>query len=215
MCRRLSLVTALILSSFSLPSVCMAQATTASATSKPSKKVYVAFFMAKWKAQHIHDEAAAKKHINTLETLGCEVKTAKHNGHIDVSARTVSWKTLELDSSEQAQQWANWLQKVGFETLHGRKPGEQKRDSGAKHELVLYRLNSWRSFHIHDQKKEIDLICRLRGLGCEVQTVRHGNHNDVKARCPDWMEIEFGSHEVAHAWQEVLGELGFETKHSH
>ncbi|MEM7558722.1 MAG: hypothetical protein AAF394_06335 [Planctomycetota bacterium] len=171
--------------------------------------------MAKWKAQHIHDEAAAKKHIDTLKTLGCEVKTAQHNGHIDVSARKVSWKTLALDSSEQALQWTNWLQKVGFETLHGRKAGEQKRDSGAKHEVVLYRLNSWRSFHIHDKKKETDLVCRLQGLGCEIETVSHGNHNDVKARCPEWMEIEFGSHQVAHSWQEVLGELGFETKHSH
>ena len=213
MYRRLSLATLLVLC-FTVPDACRAQATKASATSKPSKKVYVAFSMAKLKVRHIHNEAAAKKHIDTLKTLGCEVKTAQHNGYIDVSARKVSWKTLALDSSEQALQWTNWLQKVGFEMPHGRKAGEQKRDSGAKHEVVLYRLNNWRFFHIHDKKKETDLVCRLRGLGCEVQTVSHGNHNDVKARCPEWMEIEFGSHQVAHSWQEVLGELGFETKHS-
>ncbi|MEM8736511.1 MAG: hypothetical protein AAGG44_19935 [Planctomycetota bacterium] len=180
-------------------------------------KIYVAFRMENWKSKHIHDNDVATKHAATLKQLGCEVKTADHNGHMDVSCRTVFWKSLALDSSEQAKQWIAWLQQSGFETIHGHAVGSQKQETkaGAHREAIQYRLADWKSRHIHDNDELAQLLALYRGLGCEVQTSGHNGHTDVKARCSKWMEIELSSHEAAHAWEKFLGDMGFETKHEH
>lgn len=186
---------------------------------KNAKKFYVAFRMEKWKAKHIHDAAAAKKHADTLKTLGCEVKTNSHDGHIDVQCRTILWKSLALDSHDQAHQWVAWLKQAGFDTIHGHQVGEHSHASnaaqGAQREIVKYRLANWNSQHIHGATELNQLLALYRGLGCEVETHSHDGHTDVKSRCPEWMEIELPSHDAAHKWQEFLKKGGFETQHEH
>ncbi|MFN3192325.1 MAG: hypothetical protein ACE361_17575 [Aureliella sp.] len=208
----LSTLIAGILTFACLPAVCQE----AGSASKAAK-VYVAFRMENWKSKHIHDNDVATKHAATLKQLGCEVKTANHNGHMDVSCRTVFWKSLALDSDDQAQQWVTWLQQSGFETIRGRAVGSQKDavKEGAHREVIQYRLADWKSRHIHDNDELAQLIALYRGLGCEVETAGHNGHTDVKARCSKWMEIELSTHEAAHAWEKFLGDMGFETKHEH
>jgi hypothetical protein len=177
-------------------------------------KVYVAFRMAKWTSKHIHQEDAAKKHAETLKQLGCEVKVAGHNGHTDVTYRTTYWKSLALDNHDQAHQWVDWLQQSGFETIHGHPQGTHKTD-GQPAEMVQYRLTDWKARHIHDNNELAQLLALYRGLGCEVTTSGHNGHTDVKARCPEWMEIKVQSHDAANAWQKFLTDMGFEAKHEH
>ena len=184
-------------------------------SSAAEEKVYVAFRMRDWQAKHIHDAKAAKDHAATLKTLGCEVKSVQHDGHTDVQCRTVLWKSLELKSHDQAHQWVSWLQKSGFETIHGHKAGTLKSEEGKTRELVQFRSTEWKSQHIHDSKELNQLLALYRGMGLTVKTDSHNGHTDVKATCPEWMEISLTSHEAAHKWEEFLKEQGFETKHVH
>lgn len=182
-------------------------------------KIYVAFRMRDWQSKHIHDADVAKKHADTLKQLGCEVKTGNHGNHMDVTCRTVYWKSLALDNHDQAHQWVDWLKQSGFETIHGHKVGTHKHepqaDGGHALEIVQYRLADWKSYHVHGSDELSQLLALLRALGCEVETHSHDGHNDVKSRCGEWMEIEVVSHEAAHSWQKFLGDKGFETKHEH
>ena len=181
------------------------------------KKIYVAFRMEDWTARHLSGEEA-NSHAELLKKLGCEVKTAQHNGHTDVSARTLFWKVLELDTHEKAHGWVTWFQKSGFETIHGHKVGAHEHgpaEDGKVREIVQYRSVDWKSQHLHKPEEVSQLMALTRGLGCEVSSDSHNGHTDVKMRCPEWMEIELSSHEAAHAWQKFLADMGFETKHEH
>lgn len=71
-----------------------------------------------WKAKHIHDAKKAKTIAATLKRLGCEMKQAQHNGHIDVRYRCPKWRQLELDSHEEAHKWEKWLKEYEFKTEH-------------------------------------------------------------------------------------------------
>ena len=182
---------------------------------KQERKFYVAFRMKDWKAKHIHDNAAAKKHAETLKTLGCEVRTVQHAGHLDVQCRTVYWKSLELDSHDQAHQWVSWLQQSGFDTIHGHAAKQRPANGDKPVEIVKYRLVDWKSRHIHDSTELNQLLTLYKALGCQMETSDHNGHTDVKAVCPEWMEIELPSHEAAHKWEEFLKDGGFETQHEH
>lgn len=189
-----------------------------SSSTPATAKVYVAFRMEKWSSKHVHDAAQANTHAETLRKLGCEVSTATHNGHTDVNCRTVFWKSLSLDSHEQAHQWISWLQQAGFETIHGHAAGQQTHGaapSGTHRELVQFRMAEWRSQHVESDTELSQLVALYRGLGCQVETHQHAGHTDVKARCPEWMEVEMPSHPAADSWQKFLGDMGFETKHEH
>lgn len=181
------------------------------------KKIYVAFRMEEWTAKHLHDAAQLKSYTDTLKTLGVEVKTSQHNGHTDVQCRTVFWKSMVLDSAEQADKWITWLQQSGFDTIRGRKVGTTPPivSGNATREIVQYRQADWRSQHIHDPNELNQLLALYRALGCEVEQSSHNGHSDVKSRCPEWMEIELPNHDAAHKWQDFLNKGGFETKHEH
>jgi len=71
-----------------------------------------------WKAKHLHDASKAKTIAETLKKLGCETKTAAHNGHTDVKYRCVKWKQMKLDTHEEATKWENWFKEYGFKTEH-------------------------------------------------------------------------------------------------
>lgn len=187
------------------------------AASEDAGKLYVAFRMEAWTTKHLHDAAQVKTYVETLKNLGCEVRTNQHDGHTDVTCRTVFWKSLALDSSEQAERWIAWFRESGFETIHGHAVGQtpSSDSDGKPRELVQFRLAEWRSKHTHKAAELSQFTALCRGLGCEVETVSHGNHTDVKFRCPEWREVELPSHVAATSWQKFLGELGFEAKHEH
>ena len=56
--------------------------------------------------------------VTTLKKLGCEVKTHKHNGHIDVTYRCPKWRQLDLDTHAAAHKWESWLKEFQFQTEH-------------------------------------------------------------------------------------------------
>lgn len=185
--------------------------------SDQKKKIYVAFRVQNWKAKHMHDAAKVEKYISTLKTLGCEVKTNAHNGHTDVSYRTVFWKTLALNSHDQAHEWIKWFHSVGFDTIHGHLVGKHqtKAAAGQHLEVVQYRLADWNAESLQDSAELNQLLALYRGMGIEVKVDTEAGRHDVSKRCPEWMEIELPSHDAANKWQDFLTDAGFETKHVH
>lgn len=83
-----------------------------------TRKPTVQFRLTQPKTVHLHDVAKAKKIINTLTLVGCQVKTADHDGHLDTTFSAPEWITIELTTEDSAHAWQNWLKESGFETKH-------------------------------------------------------------------------------------------------
>lgn len=83
-----------------------------------TRKPTVKFRMAAPRTVHLHDVEKAKLIVNTLTMIGCEVKTADHDGHMDTTFDCPEWTTIELTSEDSAHAWQNWLKDSGFETQH-------------------------------------------------------------------------------------------------
>lgn len=86
-------------------------------TQKPTVK----FRLTTPKTVHLHDQEAAKKIINTLKLVGCQVQTNEHNGHLDATFSSPNWITIELPSEDNAHAWQKWFDDSGFETQHEHK----------------------------------------------------------------------------------------------
>ena len=82
-------------------------------------------------------------------------------------------------------------------------------------EVVSFRLTDWKAVHLHDAKAAGTLVVTLEKIGCEVQKHSHGDHIDVKYRCPEWKSIRLKSHDDAHQWEKWFKGKGFETHHEH
>lgn len=210
---RYKALTAILMFAAVVP-VCSAQ----NAGDANDKKIMIAFRMKNWETVHMHDAAKAKEHIDTLKTLGCEVKTGQHDGHTDIQSRSVLWKLLALDTAEQVTSWKAWLKHAGFEVLDSKlasdKPVKQPAGQPPR-EIVQFRLSQWKAQHIHQANAAAEALVIYRALGCETEKAQHSGHTDVKVRCVEWREVELPDHQTAHAWQDYLKKAGFETKHEH
>lgn len=82
-------------------------------------------------------------------------------------------------------------------------------------EVVTYSILNWQTTHTKDQLQAAQLRAVLQGLGCEVQTKPHDDHDDVVFRCPRPMHLELPSHAVAAHWENWLQGAGFRTQHVH
>jgi hypothetical protein len=78
----------------------------------------VRFRLSKWKAAHIDDSESAKSLAATLKEIGCEVQQHAHDGHFDVRYRCVEWRSISLQSHDEAHKWERWLKAKGFQTQH-------------------------------------------------------------------------------------------------
>lgn len=87
-------------------------------------------------------------------------------------------------------------------------------DSNAK-ELVRYQLETWKAVHVDSADDVKKLVSTFKKLRCEVTTHSHGNHTDVRYRCPKWQELSTKDHETAHKWETWLKKYGFKTTHEH
>ena len=198
----------------------------AQSVSRKKEEFIVAHRLQQWHTEHFEDATKSQQHTAALKQLGAEIRTDGHEGHFDVTYRSVGWKPLRVDSDELAHQWEGWLKAAGFETLHGHRPGHEEdahhepAGHGHKHgpgeqqeEIVLYRASAWASQHFEDAVKAEELFTVAQALRCEVQKAGHEGHTDIRFVCPEWTEIEFPDHETAEAWMNWLTTAGFEVQH--
>ena len=85
----------------------------------------------------------------------------------------------------------------------------------ASQEILTYSLPNWQTTHTRDRTEATELQAVLKGLGCDVRTEAHDNHDDIIFRCPRPMHIELPSHQVAAGWEDWLRSTGFRTRHVH
>ena len=156
------------------------------ATAQPRVVKKVGFRMASWRTIHGDGTKATTDLVTTLQKIGCEVKQDNHGNHTDISFRCPSWKTVSVQNDDQSNQWHQWLVNNEFETVHAR---------SAQQAQAL--------------KETYELI------GCEAVVDNHGDHIDLKFRCPNWSTVALVNSQAAHVWQDWLNKSGFETQHDH
>lgn len=91
---------------------------------------------------------------------------------------------------------------------------EKFASSGGKPRLVKqvgFRLTQWKTIHGHDAQEAQETYNILRKIGCEVKQANHGNHIDIKFRCPTWKTIETNDGNKSMEWQKWLMNKQFET----
>lgn len=182
-------------------------ATPATLAKAPLKKL--GFRLTEWKTFHAHSTPQAEETVATLKKIGCEVTTANHGNHVDVKYRCAEWKSLKLATYQLVNQWSNWCESKGMETVVINPPATTKKAT------VKFRLLTPRTVHLHDPAEAQQILSTLDLIGCQVSTNNHGNHIDTTFSSPDWITLELGSDEKAHGWQEWLDASGFETQHKH
>ena len=82
-------------------------------------------------------------------------------------------------------------------------------------EIVKYHLADWKNIHTKNNEHADKLLKTFKTLQVETQVSDHGNHKDIKYRCPKWKQLKVKSHDVAHQWEKFLKGLGFKTEHKH
>lgn len=174
-----------------------------------SSTIKMGYRVEAWKTLHSSTPEEAEQSIATLEKIGCEVKSRKHDNHIDVIYRCTNWRSMKLSNSQLVAQWSSWCKDRGMETVLMNPSSETKLPT------VNFRMATSRTVHLHDEAKAKKIINTLRMIGCEVTSKSHGNHLDATFSCPDWMTIELADEPQAHAWQSWLKDSGFETQHTH
>lgn len=170
----------------------------------------VAFRCREWQSLHAEDDADAEKKLSMLRKIGCETRMNRHGDHADVSFRSVQWREVTLESHENADRWEQWLNKNGFETLHGHAHAPS---GGAI--AVDYFQSEWQSQHFDDEAKADEFVAICKGLGCEVRKGGHDGHIDVRFRCSGKRSLVCVDDEEAHSLQTWLEKKGFQTEHAH
>ena len=186
-----------------------AMAAATSFAAEPAEEQHViAFRLAKPKTVHFDDASKAKAHADTVKQFGCEVKVDSHGGHTDVTYTLKGWKDASFANDKLADQWETWLTNAGFDAIHGH-------EDAAHGEAVEYRSEKWLTQHFDTAAQASEFVLVTKALGCEIKQGQHDGHFDVQFRLASWRHLEAANHDVAHARQDWLKKLGFETKHSH
>ncbi len=172
----------------------------------------LAFCLPEWKTLHFDDAIKAQQHLDMVKKLGCETKQGKHSGHIDVSYRCPTWKSMEVKTHELAEQWLGWLKGSGFDVSHGHVHAAYTKGK----ESVEFRLVKWKSIHGNGSEQEKQFVDALTRLGVEVATDKHGSHVDIRYRSPVWRDVHVADHGAAEQLLAWLKQGGFEVaEHKH
>ena len=87
-------------------------------TPPKTRKETVQYHCKEWKAVHPKTADQTKMFVEMFKMLGCEVTTAKHNGHEDVRYRCPATQSLGVTTHELAHAWMGQLKQLGFVTMH-------------------------------------------------------------------------------------------------
>jgi len=168
----------------------------------------VSFRTQKPAVAHLKTDKDVEETTKLLKQIGCDIKTEKHNGHIDVRYECRYWRTISLKNAEEVAQWDAWLTSKGFFVIHNTPAKDHK-------ETVQYRLEKWNTLHFKTKQENEAYAAMFKMLGCETKLEKHGDHDDLMVRCAEWGTMGLPNHTEAHAWMGVLKKLGFETAHEH
>lgn len=87
-------------------------------TPPKTRKETVQYHCKDWKTIHPKHPSHTQMYVEMFKMLGCEVTTAKHNGHDDVRFRCTTTQSLGVSSHKLAHEWMGQLKGLGFVTMH-------------------------------------------------------------------------------------------------
>jgi len=77
--------------------------------------------------------------------------------------------------------------------------------------LVGYRAPDWQTLHTASADEAQQTVATLKRIGCEVESNNHGDHVDVKFRCPEWRSMKVKTHALQSQWSNWCEKQGLET----
>ena len=77
--------------------------------------------------------------------------------------------------------------------------------------LVGYRAPEWKTLHTASAEQAEQTVATLKRIGCEVDASNHGDHVDVKFRCPEWRSMKVKTHALQAQWSSWCENQGLET----
>ena len=81
-------------------------------------------------------------------------------------------------------------------------------------EVVKYHLADWKNIHTKNNQEADKLVKTFKILKVETKVSDHGNHKDVKYRCPKWKQLTVKDKATASQWQAWLKKRGFKTEYT-
>jgi hypothetical protein len=76
---------------------------------------------------------------------------------------------------------------------------------------IGFRLKEWKTIHAPSAEDAQVTVATLKKIGCEVESGDHGNHIDVKYRCPDWKSMKVATDQLVNQWTTWCAGKGMET----
>lgn len=80
--------------------------------------VAVHYMMARPRTMHLNTPEEAKELTALYSGLGCDVRQAQHNGHIDLTISCLKWRNVIFEGHDEAHAIQKWLGEQGFQTQH-------------------------------------------------------------------------------------------------
>ena len=76
---------------------------------------------------------------------------------------------------------------------------------------VGFRLTEWKTIHSHSEEEAQEILATMTKIGCEVASDNHGNHIDIKYRCPEWKSMKLTTDQLVNQWSTWCQSKGMET----
>ena len=80
--------------------------------------------------------------------------------------------------------------------------------------IVKYQLEDWNRIHTKTNEEAEKLIETFKFLQVELEVSDHGNHKDLKYRCPNWKQLKVKDAAKADQWEAWLKKVHFKTVRS-
>ena len=74
-----------------------------------------------------------------------------------------------------------------------------------------FRLTQWKTIHASSSEQAQEELATLKKIGCEAVSEAHGNHIDVRYRCPEWKSVKLASDQLVSQWAAWCESKGMET----
>ena len=92
-----------------------------------------------------------------------------------------------------------------------RSPQASASQAAVSGKIVGYRAPDWKTLHTASEAEAEKTVATLKRIGCEVEANNHGDHVDVKFRCPEWRSMKVKTHTLQSQWSTWCENQGLET----
>jgi len=126
--------------------------------------------------------------------------------HAQTGTQEAAQAQTQLAQTQTAQ-----MQTAQTQTAQMQNQGSPTVQAAAPVKKMGFRLTEWKTIHSHSGEEAKETIAALQKIGCEVTSDNHGNHIDVKYRCPEWKSLKLATDQLVNQWSSWCAAKGMET----